>query len=173
MDSPSDGHLFWPYVAVAWRLLDDDRWNWLEGQPGLVGVYDLADEIPSLDSLAHCLRALHTAGGQPLEQSVRGGTQTDGALFSRTEPEIRSLRNVIVEAVQEHVAGLPPHDPRHPQLGRGRAPIRFSGSWSVRLLGQGHHANHINTPAGSVRLSMSCYRAKLSAEAVRPVAHLG
>ena len=141
------GHLFWPYLAVAWRLLGDDRWNWLEGQPGLVGVYDLGSLLPSLDSLAACLRALHTAVGQPLEQSVRGGTQTDGTLFSRTEPEIRTLRKAIVEAVREHVAGLPPHDPRHPQLSRGRAPIRFSGSWSVRLLGQGHHANHIH-PAG-------------------------
>ena len=146
LDHPS-GHLFWPYVAAAWRLLGDSRWQWLEGQAGLVGVYDLRSAIPSLDGLAERLRALHNFISQPLEQSVRGGTQTDGSLFSRTEPEIRSLRQAIVDAVRTHIAGLPPHDPRHPQLGCPRSPIRFSGSWSVRLLGEGHHANHIH-PAG-------------------------
>ncbi len=140
-------NFFWPYLATAWRLLGDERWQWLEDQPGLVGIYDLAAEIPSLDSLVQCLRSLHTAVGQPLEQSVRGGTQTDGILFARTEPEIRALRKVIVEAVREHVSNLPAVDPRHPQLATSRAPIRFSGSWSIRLLGLGHHANHVH-PAG-------------------------
>ena len=140
-------NFFWPYLAVAWRLLGDRRWHWLEDQPGLVGIYDLAAAIPSLESLAERLRSLHTAVGQPLEQSVRGGTQTDGTLFSRTEPEIRALRKAIVDAVREHVANLPAPDTRHPQLALPRAPIRFSGSWSVRLQGQGHHANHIH-PAG-------------------------
>jgi len=140
-------NFFWPYLAVAWRLLGDDRWHWLEDQPGLVGVYDLASAMPSLEDLAGLLRRLHTAVGQPLEQSVRGGTQTDGTLFSRVEPEIRSLRAAIVEAVRTHLAGLPARDPRHPQLAPPRDSIRFSGSWSVRLLGEGHHANHIH-PAG-------------------------
>ena len=145
-NSPS-ANFFWPYLAAAWRLLDDGRWEWLEGQPGLVGTYDLSSAIPSLDALADRLRGLHNFIGQPLEQSVRGGTQTDGNLFARAEPEIRALRAAIVEAVREHVAGLPAPDPRHPQLACPRAPIRFSGSWSVRLTGQGHHANHIH-PAG-------------------------
>ena len=145
--SGSSGNVFWPYLAAAWRLLGDERWEWLEGQAGLVGVYDLAGEIESLDALADRLRALHIAVGQPLDQSVRGGTQTDGILFARTEPEIRNLRQVIVESVKQHVAGLPPPDPRHPQLGCPRSPIRFSGSWSVRLVDRGHHASHIH-PAG-------------------------
>ena len=140
-------NFFWPYMAIAWRLLGDSRWEWLEGQNGLVGIYDLGSAIPSLDELADRLRGLHNFIGQPLEQSVRGGTQTDGTLFSRTEPEIRALRAAIVDAVRTHIAGLPPPDPRHPQLACPRAPIRFSGSWSVRLTGAGHHANHIH-PAG-------------------------
>ena len=146
LSTPS-ANFFWPYLAAAWRLLGDDRWAWLEAQPGLVGVYDLTAEIGPLDSLAGCLRALHAMVGQPLDQSVRGGTQTDGILFARTEPDIGNLRRAIVEAVEQHVAGLPAPDPRHPQLGCPRSPIRFSGSWSVRLVGQGHHASHIH-PAG-------------------------
>jgi len=145
--SSTSASAFWPYLAAAWRLLGDERWEWLEGQAGLVGVYELAGEIESLDALAERLRALHNAVGQPLDQSVRGGTQTDGMLFARIEPEIRALRRVIVEAVNAHVAGLPPPDPRHPQLGCPRTPIRFAGAWSVRIVGAGHHANHVH-PAG-------------------------
>lgn len=137
-----------PYLSAAWRLLGDRRWQWLDGDERLVGVYDVADQLPSLPALADRLRAMHIATTQPLEQSVRGGTQTDGGLFARIEPEVRALRKVIVSAVERHVAQLPPPDPRHPILGRPRrGRVRFSGSWSVRLAGSGHHANHIH-PAG-------------------------
>jgi tetratricopeptide (TPR) repeat protein len=141
-------NLVWPYLSVAWRMLGDSRLDWLEGDERLVGIYDLAPDLPSLDALADRLRALHVATAQPLEQSVRGGTQTDGALFSRIEPEIRALRKAVVGAVERHLAQLPPPDPDHPVLALRRdARVRFSGSWSVRLTGKGHHANHIH-PAG-------------------------
>lgn len=142
------GFMVWPYLSIAWRLLGDSRWEWLEGDERLVGTYDLTDSLPPMEALADRLRALHVASGQPLEQSVRGGTQTDGILFARAEPEIRALRAAVVEAVERHIALLPPPDPTHPTLSPRRdARIRFSGSWSVRLTGAGHHANHIH-PAG-------------------------
>jgi tetratricopeptide (TPR) repeat protein len=146
MTGTADAMLFWPYLSIAWRLLGDARWEWLEGDPRFVGIYDL--DLPGLDSLAERLRALHRTTHQPLEQSLRGGTQTQGSLFARIEPEIRALRAAIVTAVEAHVAQLPPPRPDHPLLSvpRGRR-VRFAGSWSVRLTGGGHHANHIH-PAG-------------------------
>ncbi|MEA2999720.1 MAG: hypothetical protein QOK17_1553 [Sphingomonadales bacterium] len=147
LDDDPTGQL-WPYLSAAWRLTGDTRWEWLEGDPALVGVYDIGDSVGDLEGLAERLRGLHLATHQPLEQSVRGGTQTDGPLFARIDPEIRALRRAIVEAVEAHVALLPPPRPGHPLLGmprRGR--VRFSGSWSVRLTGGGRHANHIH-PAG-------------------------
>jgi tetratricopeptide (TPR) repeat protein len=139
--------LVWPYVASAWRLSDDPRWEELEGDERLVGVYDIRDRIPSLPELAERLRGLHLALGQPLEQSVRGGTQTDGPLFSRIEPEIRALRAAIVAAVEEHIAQLPPPKKGHPTLLGRPGKVRFAGSWSVRLPGAGFHSNHVH-PAG-------------------------
>lgn len=138
----------WPYAAIAWRLTGDPREQWLDGDPRFVSVIDLADRIPDLDRLASVLRGLHRARSEHLDQSVRGGTQTDGPLFSRLEPEVQALRALIVETVAGHVARLPARDPRHPLLGFDR-PVRprFAGSWSVRLDGQGHHANHVH-PAG-------------------------
>lgn len=139
--------MFWPYASLAWRQVDEERWRWLEGDESFVGVYDIADRLPPLDVLAATLRKLHTLGGQPLEQSLRGGTQTDGNLFQHIDPVIVALREAIRTTVAEHVAKFPPIDPAHPLLGAAREPIRFSGAWSVRLHEKGYHANHTH-PAG-------------------------
>ena len=135
----------WPYAAIAWRLLGDARAGWLEDQPGLVSVADIRADLEPLPALAERLGALHRRSGQYMDQSVRGGSQTDGPLLSRIEPEIRRLRGAIVSAVERYVAQLPPPDSSHPLLGARRdRRIRFSGSWSVLLRGGGRHANHVH-----------------------------
>jgi tetratricopeptide (TPR) repeat protein len=144
LDRDQSGEI-WAYASTAWRLAEDDRWKWLEGDPRLVSVSDISDLLPPLATLAPTLRDLHKARGEYLDQSVRGGTQTDGPLFSRIDPVIRQLRQAIVTAVEKHVAQLPPHDSRHPTLRHRRdRRVRFSGSWSVRLRSGGHHANHVH-----------------------------
>ena len=136
---------FWPYAPTAWRMTGDPRAEWLEGDDRLVGIYDMADRLPPLDELASTLRGLHNLRGQPLAQSVRGGTQTDGNLFHRIEPEIVALREAVRGAVAQHAANLPELDERHP-LARGRpSRIAFSGAWSVRLLASGQHSNHFHS----------------------------
>jgi tetratricopeptide (TPR) repeat protein len=141
------GPWMWPYLSICWRLLGNQRWQWLEGDPELIGVYDIAGSLPDLGRLGERLRALHWANVEPVDQSLRGGTQTQGDLLSRLEPEIRQLRRAIVEAVEHHVAKLPPPRPQHPTLIEQRSPILFSGSWSVRLTGGGRHIDHLH-PAG-------------------------
>ena len=143
-----DADPVWPYLSVAWRILDDPRWTWLEGDPSLVGIYDLTEAVGSLETLAAVLRSLHVATHQPIDQSVRGGTQTDGPLFARVDPEIRALRKAIVAAVESHLSTLE-HDPTHPFLRHRPSSIRFAGSWSVRLTGGGRHSNHVH-PQGLV-----------------------
>ena len=142
-----DAFMFWPYASLAWRQIDEPRWRWLEGDRSFVGVYDIADRLPPLDALAASLRKLHTLNGQPLEQSLRGGTQTDGNLFIHVDPVIVKLREAIRKTVAEHVARFPERDPAHPLLGPRRNEIVFSGAWSVRLHSNGYHANHVH-PAG-------------------------
>lgn len=135
----------WPYASLAWRITNDPRSDWLESDESLVRIFDLAPSLPPLDRLAERLRAIHISKGPYLDQSVRGGTQTDGPLFSRIEPEIRALREAVVMAVDDYVAGLPAIVPGHPLLGRRRdRPVRFSGSWSVRLCDAGYHVNHVH-----------------------------
>jgi len=153
----------WPYMATAWRMLDDPQWHWLEGDERLVKQIKLY-EPDELAPLADCLRRLHRAPHEPAGQSVRSGSQTDGPLFARLEPEIRELRRRIETAVAQHIVDLGPPDSDHPTLRQRPRKVRFAGSWSVRLQGAGHHSNHIH-PQGW--LSSAFY------VAVPPVAESG
>jgi len=139
--------MFWPYASIAWRMIDEQRWQWLEGDDRFVGIYDIADRLPPLDVLAEKLRRLHTLSGQPLEQSLRGGTQTDGDIYLHIDPLLVQLREAIRATVAEHVAKFPEYDERHPLLAPRRDSIGFNGAWSVRLHSRGYHANHVH-PAG-------------------------
>lgn len=138
-------HRLWPYLSLAWRLLGDERWNWLEGDEELVGVYDLAADLAKIPGLADHLRAMHFAHSQPLGQSVRGGTQTDGHLLLRLDEPIVQLRKLLDRTVRKHIAKLPGFRKGHPTLLADRSPILFSGSWSVRLAGAGFHSDHVHS----------------------------
>jgi tetratricopeptide (TPR) repeat protein len=135
----------WAYAATAWRMTGDPRSQWLEGDPSFVRVIDLTHALPPLEQLAAALRSLHVAKGEYLDQSVRGGTQTDGPLFCRIDPVIQQLRSAVVGAVQDYSAHLAPIDSNHPLLRHRRdRKVRFSGSWSVRLRSGGRHSNHVH-----------------------------
>lgn len=139
-----DSHHFWPYASIAWRWGDPDRWQWLEGDERLVQEIDLSQSI-DMKALVKRLRALHARSGRFLDQSVRGGTQTDGPLLSRLDREIVELRLALTDAIERYIRELPPIDSRHPMLSRRRdGSVRFAGSWSVRLAGHGFHTAHVH-----------------------------
>ena len=143
----SAANLAWPYLSIAWRLLDDDRARWLDGDSPYYSVIDLGLSNRELTDLASLLRRLHTAREHLPEQSVRGGTQTDKPLFHRLEPELVQVRQRVGDAVRYYVAALPPPDAAHPLLGTPRGHLLFEGSWSVRLRSAGFHTRHTH-PAG-------------------------
>jgi tetratricopeptide (TPR) repeat protein len=136
--------MIWPYLSIIWRLRGDARAQWLDGAPPYIRAFDLPFSAGELAELAAVLRRLHTARAPFLEQSVRGGTQTDTdrQLFFRAEPEIQAVRAKVDAAVRDYVAGMPAPVPGHPLLGPARGRTRFSGSWSVRLTAGGHHVSH-------------------------------
>ncbi|HEX8533796.1 MAG TPA: tetratricopeptide repeat protein [Allosphingosinicella sp.] len=144
----------WAYLGAVWRLLDDPRSDWLSGQEGLYGTQDLGLDEARLLDVAELLRRLHKARAHPIAQSLRGGTQTRGRLFWRTEPELADLRRSIIAAVERYCEALPPADLAHPLLRHRDSDLSFGGSWSVRLLGGGFHVSHVH-PEGV--LSSACY----------------
>lgn len=145
LDGPQN-NLVLPYAQIAWRLLDDDRWDAVASDPNLLGIYDIIDQLPPMENITEILNQLHRTQNQPLEQSVRGGTQTDGPLLSNVAPVIQRLRCAICDVTRSHIAKTKEKE----QTNQARMrEIKFAGSWSVRLRGAGHHANHIHQ-AGSI-----------------------
>jgi tetratricopeptide (TPR) repeat protein len=137
---------FWPYLSIIWRLTDDQRAAWLDGNPPPVKGYDLDFAPGELATLADTLCNLHRAKAPYPEQSVRGGTQTSGQLFFHHDSVIQAVRAKVTAAVADYIAGLPEPDANHPLLSPPRdLPIRFEGSWSVRLAAQGFHSVHTHT----------------------------
>jgi tetratricopeptide (TPR) repeat protein len=144
----------WSLLELAWRVTGDPRHEWLIGQPGLYDVSELALSASELDDIAATLRRLHGDRLQPIGQSVRGGTQTAGQLFLRTEPEILLLQDALAVAIREFVDNLPAADARHPLLKHRNMGMAFGPSWSIRLTGGGFHVAHFH-PNGI--LSSACY----------------
>lgn len=147
------------WLGIAWRLLGDAREEWLCGYDRLVAEMNIeappefADEKAFLAALRTCLEAMHAARREPVNQSLRGGSQTSGVLFGRREPVIVALREAMARSVQRYVDRLP-DDPSHPFLRRKSPGIRFQGSWSVRLWSSGSHVNHIHQEGW---ISSACY----------------
>lgn len=139
--SPLAGQV-WPYVSTCWRLLDDPRAAWLDGEPPFVRDTDVGLSVAELDDLATLLRGLHQARQPYAEQSVRGGTQTDRSVLLRHEPLLQRAREALLAAMADFVRDLPAPDPAHPLLSRPRRPLAISGSWSVRLGGAGFNVAH-------------------------------
>jgi len=137
------------YLGVAWRLLGDPREDWLCGYDRLIGEVPVEpppqfrDEATFLAALEAALLPMHKATREPVNQSLRGGSQTPGVLFGRRDPMIVATREAIGRAVALHVERLP-DDATHPFLRRKSAKVRFVGSWSVRLWSAGRHINHFH-----------------------------
>ncbi len=140
------------YLATSWRLQNDTREDWLCGYDQLADL--VAVEVPKgwsdmnafLADLREALEPLHQARSEPMSQSVRSGSQTPGRLFGRPDPRISALEVSMRNTVEQWVADLPCDTSlAHPFLSRRARSVRFTGSWSVRLRGSGHHANHFHS----------------------------
>lgn len=139
----------WAHLGTAWRLAGDPREYWLMDYERLVGMVEVepmpmcANQAESLQLLKAALDSMHLAGRDPLNQSVRGGSQTPGRLFVRPDPTIAMVRATLQAAAERWLATLPT-DPTHPFLGRNQRGVKMGGSWSVKLRSSGHHSNHIH-----------------------------
>ncbi len=135
----------WAGRDFVWRLTGNERAHWLHGQEGLVRLMELKDADSVLPPAIAVLEQLHDSSPFPLGQSLRGGTQTRGRLFDRTEPALVALEQAIEATLERYREGLPPADESHPLLRHRDNPWAIKGSWSVRLSGGGdYHAPHVH-----------------------------
>jgi len=144
-----DNQEAWANLATAWRLLADPREHWLCDYDRLVGLVEIesppgfANQVDFLEALTATLDHRHKARREPIQQSLRGGSQTPGRLFGRPDPLLESARAALVHGVEGWLATLPT-DASHPFLMRKTRSVRIGGSWSVKLWSSGNHVNHIH-----------------------------
>lgn len=146
------------YLGLCWRLAGDAREAWLNDYRRFVRSYRIAlppgycDMAAFNAALNAALDALHRGQMHPADQTLRGGTQTHGALFERRLAAVQAVRESIEGCVRDYIGAME-HDPEHPLLARKSERFRFAASWSCRLRRQGFHTNHLH-PRGWIS---SCY----------------
>lgn len=136
-------------LALAYRELGDSRYGELVDLERHIRVYEIklpqgySDAKDFNRQLAEELKKLHTSKVEPIDQSLRGGTQTLGELFDSKTLIIQQMRDGITEAVADYIRALP-SDPVHPLFLRKDENFTYSGSWSCQLRSSGYHANHVH-----------------------------
>jgi len=145
-------------LATAWRAAGDERYRQLWDYSTLVRAQTI--ETPKgwsglagyLEELAAALAELHALRAHPLDQSLRGGTQTSQNLLLSKNPAIAAFFEAIEGPIQAYRAGLG----QGPDIFRARngGGHRILGAWSVRLRPGGFHVDHIH-PQGWI--SSACY----------------
>jgi Flp pilus assembly protein TadD len=144
-------------LSLAQRLLAGTNTSHIQASTPHVRVVALSPPPGWTDmndfnrALAEALRHMHAADRQsPIDQSLRGGTQTLGDIFSQRHPLVDALQVRITEAVTAMVAEMPSADAdgafdvflaRRPTAS---ASWRFSSAWSSRLVQGGFHVDHVH-----------------------------
>ena len=136
-------------ASICARMTGDERDEFWNDYDGLIRIFDL--EPPAGFStmkafnaeLAACLKHFHSAPGDSIDQSLRGGTQTTDHLFGAGHHLVELLRVRIDDAIADYVSALG-HDPRHPLRAAGACGFDYAGSWSSLLRDCGFHRNHIH-----------------------------
>lgn len=145
-------------LATAWRLAGDERCRQLCDYDALVAAQTIDtprgwSNLPAyLSDLRTALHELHALSAHPIEQSVRGGTQTSQNLLAAESPVIAAFFEAIegpILAYREAVGNG--QDIFRARNGGGH---RVLGAWSVRLAPNGFHVDHIH-PQGWI--SSACY----------------
>lgn len=142
------------FEATAARMLGRERYRELYDYDGLVRTFDV--EPPSgfrtiaefNQALAAALSDQHRSSREPLDQTVRNGTQSLHSLLADPDPVVKAALSACDRAVAEYRRTL--DVPAHHPLARVRdGAVRYTGAWSVTLRRNGYHVNHVH-PQGIV-----------------------
>lgn len=135
-------------LTSAWRLIGDPRLGDLYDYPAVVQA--LMIDCPTgwthltdfLDDLRTSLNSVHLLKAHPIEQSIRGGSQTSHNLVTSDDPVIAAF----FQAIKGPIRTYRNHLGQGPDLLRRRnvGDHRIDEAWSVRLRPQGFHVDHIH-----------------------------
>jgi len=137
------------YEATALRHTDPDAYRALVRVDEHVQPYRLPtpkgyDSLEAFnDAFMDVLNELHLYRQRPLDQSLRGGTQTARDLMGVDHPVVDAFRDALDEPIRAYLESIGTAED-HPLTARNRGTYKFQGCWSVRLVGQGFHVNHVH-----------------------------
>jgi tetratricopeptide (TPR) repeat protein len=135
--------------GLALQQLGDEREPALNDYDSFVQIFDLEppEGFSDIETFNHELNAtldsLHRDRHQPLDQTLRGGTQTLHHLFGSGHALVEKLRAPIDEAVTAYIARMRDSE-LHPLLSRRTKRFALRASWSSRLSDCGFHTNHVH-----------------------------
>lgn len=140
------------YEATALKQIGDPRHDRLCDYQSHVQVFDIASP-PGFATVADFnaalgarLRGLMDARQHPLDQSLRGGSQTSHNLVHLDDHLVQTYLAALDGPIRAYRDALG-DDPAHPlEAGKGRG-YALSGCWSVLLRPGGFHVNHTH-PGG-------------------------
>lgn len=143
--APQD-QMSYTLLATASRLTGHDDHKTLFDYAAFVKPYQLP--IPDgwisleayLNDLRQSLYGLHNLKAHPVDQSLRGGTQTTFNLIRSTDPVIKAYYQALKGPLDDYVKALGQGD--DPLRQRNRFDHKVYSSWSVQLKKDGFHVDH-------------------------------
>jgi tetratricopeptide (TPR) repeat protein len=136
------------YEGMALRQKGDPRYRELFDYDLMVQPFDLEApngyaSMPAFnEALRVALDRLHVLETHPLDQSLRGGSQTTRSLLTIDDPVIKQYLRALDEPIRAYIATM--RAPNHPWSGRKTEKFKLSGAWSVKLKPNGFHINHLH-----------------------------
>ena len=136
------------YEGMALKQKGDPRYHELFDYDLMVQPFDLPPPagyatIEAFNAaLREALDRLHVLETHPLDQSLRGGSQTTRSLLTIDDPVIKHYVEALDAPVRAYIATM--QKPNHPWSGRKTDNFKFAGSWSVKLKANGYHINHLH-----------------------------
>jgi uncharacterized protein (TIGR02466 family) len=144
------------YLTLAERLTGQNahRQSYCHYE-SLVKTFELPDTISHDGAADFCkklsayLSTQHTATSAPLHQTLNGGTQTRGNIFSQSDNKlIGCLKAFCEQSIKDYISELDKVAQPHPYLPALSNDIKFVGAWSVNLSNKGYHTNHVHPEGG-------------------------
>lgn len=144
-----DAQMWLAFEAIASRVLGTERYQALYDFDRFIRVFDL-EPPPGWSTmeefnrdLAAALRQRHRFSNQPLDQTLRNGTQTSRSLLTDPDPAIQAVLKAFEAPIEEYRRTLA-ISADHPLSRANAGAIRYTGAWSVLLKRNGFHVNHVH-----------------------------
>ena len=136
-------------LCIALRELQDPALDELLDYDHFV-LSEFIDTPPGFEDLAQfnvalhaALKVLHIGANHALEQSMRGGIQTENNLFQNPTGLVALLKQQITKTIDRFIDGLPSNC-EHPFLRFKPSRYVFTGAWSTILNHAGYDGSHIH-----------------------------